>query len=108
MKHQLCRNCGHRHLLGAPCIFDDEPEVGESEVQKSVTVLPVAPTLTDAPSSSGRIAGLGPADVGSNPAGATKSLTPAEKQKRWRTSGDVEGKKQRNTERMASKRGEDG
>ena len=35
---------------------------------------------------------------------STEPLTPAQKQKRWRASGDVEGKKKSNAERMRKKR----
>lgn len=42
------------------------------------------PTFANSPSSSGRTAGLGPANGGSNPSGETKPLTPAERQRKRR------------------------
>lgn len=64
------------------------------------------PTFANPPSSSGRTAGLGPANGGSNPSGGTRALTPAQRHKRYREKlGDVY--REANRLRMREKRSHD-
>ena len=91
MKAPKCRTCGDRHRLG-PCPDSGrptdkakarEPEDGaggDADLPQPLkasrggkrVVEPAAP-FANAPSSSGRTAGLGPANGGSNPPGATNA-----------------------------------
>lgn len=154
MKHQLCRNCGHRHPLGGPCTFKavrppDAQDVvwpkGTSldsnvivdarkkiAADPSLTITPtrveqaeirksIPPAVVKNPFARGRVLEkredvllkpptkiLMPAFSSEEDVAAAKklvaALTPAEKQKRYRASGDVEAKRKRDRERKATKR----
>ena len=93
MKAPLCPKCETQHYSTQPC--------------------KVSGSLKTASKKLGNEGGTGrksPDDIGrasEEKACLTAALTPAERQKRWRTTGDVEKKREANRLRMRRKRGED-
>lgn len=52
MKHQLCRNCGHRHALGAPCVFREDEKSGPEASPPNTDAAPAATSSPDSPAAS--------------------------------------------------------
>lgn len=119
MKHQLCRNCGHRHPLGDPCIFPEDALSGPEVSVRSTNVSPADTSGQESP-----VRPSAPSVTISTSNGLTTtstvvmteeemvekiergevSLTNADRCRRWRTSGDVEAKREANKLRMRKRR----
>ncbi len=95
MKSPLCPKCETQHYSTQPC--GKKPAVDLSEV-RPVKRSPKVETVPPTP--------LSPVvhDGDEAPQGGRSTLTPAERQKLWRTTGDVEGKRKSNAERMRKSR----
>ena len=81
MKAPKCPKCGKEHYSTQRCSAVGEP-VAVARSPKPTPGGSTPPTFANAPSSSGRTAGLGPANGGSNPPGATSSVAERMKDER--------------------------
>ena len=122
--------CGNAHFKNKPCrvcdrirasrkvrgFSKDDLAVGVSEVQDSGSVIPASKGEGPTDKAKARepiddtVGGSAdaPQPLKASRGGkrVVEPLSPAERQRLWRTTGDVEGKRKSNTERMAAKRGQ--
>ena len=104
MKHQLCRNCGHRHQLGAPCIFKDKPqELTAPVLDRARKEIAADPSLTITPTRVEKAETIPEKFERMATERGFEKLTPAEKQKAYRER-DPERKREANRLRMVAKR----